>query len=55
MTVEIYSQSNDRNYILTKTLLNSTGTASVNKIDYYNVLVRSRADGLKEYQPGPVQ
>lgn len=46
-----FPQSGDHNYILTKTMLDDTGVASLDKIDYFNGLGRPVQTVLKTASP----
>ena len=47
-----YPQSGDRNYVLTKTMLDNTGGVSLDRIDYYDGLGRPVQSVLKKASPG---
>src|SRR5690554_3646387 len=50
-TILILAQSNNQNYILTKTMLDQTGILSFDKIDYFDGLGRPIETALKAASP----
>lgn len=54
MAVRILSKSSDRNYILSRSLLDSTGTVSSDMINYFDGLGRPSQTVMKKASPGTV-
>lgn len=52
VTLAAVSQSSNQNYILTKTMLDDSGSASFEKVDYYDGLGRPVETVLKKATPG---